>query len=158
VLKVRVRAPVKPTEDVDKVKKAVLNVFAGEVVVLDEGSGYYTVEGYSTSREALTKLYNLIRVEQIEPAFRSYLLRNRRGNTITILLHKQAAFMNRISLIDTDRESPLGAIHIEIETDNPDELINWLAPPLEPYPVKHSKHKGELKSGEASTEEGKSKK
>jgi len=154
-LRIRVRAPVKPTEDVEKVKKAVLNVFAGEVVVLDEGGGYCTVEGYSTSREALVKLYNLIRAEQIEPAFRSYLLRNRRGNTITVLLHKQAAFMNKISLIDSDRESPLGAIHIEIETDNPDELIDWLAPPLEQYPVKRSKRRSELKSEEANTEGGK---
>jgi len=154
-LRIRVRAPVKPTEDVDKVKRAVLNVFAGEIVVLDEGGGYYTVEGYSTSREALAKLYNLIRAEQIEPAFRSYLLRNRKGNTITILLHKQAAFMNRISLIDSDRESPLGAIHVEIETDNPDELIDWLTPPLEQSLIKRSKRKGEVRSGEAETGEGK---
>jgi len=129
MLRIRVLAPVKPTEDLEKVKKAVSNVFSGELVVIDEGNGYYRIEGFSTSREALMKLYNLIRIEQIDPAVRSYLLRNVHGNRITICLHKQAAFMNKISLIDSDRESPLGAIRIEIEADNPYELIDWLTPP-----------------------------
>ncbi|RLG80751.1 MAG: hypothetical protein DRO13_02985 [Thermoprotei archaeon] len=127
-MRIRVLAYAKPTEDPEKVREAVLNVFNGEVVVVEEGKGYYRVEGFSNSRSSLNKMYNLVRAGQIAPAVRSYLLKNKRGNAITILLHKQAAYMGKISLIDSDRESPLGAIRIEIEHDNPYEIINWLAP------------------------------
>ncbi len=132
MIRVKVTTTVKPTEDLDKVKKAVLNVFNGEIMVIEEGNGYYRIEGFSTSRDSLDKLYNLIRIEQIIPAARNYLLRNTRGRYITILLHKQAAYVNKISFIDSEHESPLGAIRIEIETDNPSELIDWLAPPYMP--------------------------
>ena len=133
MIRVRVVATVKPTEDVEKVKKAVENVFSGEITVIEEGNGYYRVEGYSGSRDSLDKLYNLIRIEQILPAARNYLLKNMRDRYITIYLHKQAAFMNKLSFIDSDRESPLGAIRIEIETDDPMKLIDWLAPPYKPH-------------------------
>ncbi|MET1160170.1 MAG: RNA-binding domain-containing protein [Thermoprotei archaeon] len=131
-MNIRVIAYVKPTEDVEKVKEAVRNVFDGEILVFEEGNGYYRIEGIAYSRKALEKLYELIRIEQIIPATRNYLLRNTRGNTITIMLHKQAAYMGKISLVDSDRESPLGAIRIIIEHANPREIIDWLAPEFKP--------------------------
>ncbi len=130
-MKIRIYTIVKPTEDPEKVKKAVENIFNGEVVIVDEGNGYYRVEGISTSRKALNKLYNMIRMEQVIAATRSYLLKNTRRNVITILLHKQAAYVNKLSFIDSDRESPLGAIKLVIEADDPKEIIDWLAPKIE---------------------------
>ena len=51
-----------------------------------------------------------------------------RGNTIVFKIHKQAAYVGKISFIDDDRESPLGAITFTIETSDPERLIDWLAP------------------------------
>jgi len=133
---IRVSCIVKPTEDLEKVKKAVENVFNGEIVVVEEGDGYYHIQGFSNTRDSLVKLYNLIRVNQIIPATRSYLLKNTVNGIIRIMLHKQAAYVNKISLIDYEKESPLGPIIIEIETDNHFEVIDWLAPETSTSQVK----------------------
>lgn len=123
-------APVKPTEDVEKVRRAVENVFSGELVVESEGGGYYRVVGFSNDLSSLSRLRDLIIAKQIRTAARSYLFKRALGNSIVILLHKQAAYVNSVSLVDSDRESPLGAIRIEIESDSVAEVVDWLAPPL----------------------------
>ncbi len=128
MLKIKVETIIKPTEDPVKVRKAVENVFTGEILVTNIGDGYKKVEGFSTSLESLSALYNLIRIEQIIPAARSYLLKGTRGNTIRFMIHKQAAYMRKISFVDSDRESPLGAIKFTIESQDPMRIIDWLTP------------------------------
>ncbi len=128
MLKIKVETIIKPTEDPGKVRKAVENVFTGEILVANIGDGYKKVEGFSTSLESLSALYNLIRIEQIIPAARSYLLKGTRGNTIRFMIHKQAAYMRKISFVDSDRESPLGAIKFTIESQDPMRIIDWLTP------------------------------
>lgn len=127
-MKIEVYAKIKPTEDPNKVKKAVQNVFNGDIIVVDEGDGYKRIEAFSSSISSLERLYNLIRAKQIIAAARSYLYKGLRGKTITFMLHKQAAFAGKISFIDSDRESPMGGIRFIIETDDPKRVIDWLAP------------------------------
>ncbi len=128
MLKIKVETIIKPTEDPVKVRKAVENVFTGEILVTNIGDGYKKVEGFSTRLESLSALYNLIRIEQIIPAARSYLLKGTKGNTIRFMIHKQAAYMRKISFVDSDRESPLGAIKFTIESQDPMKIIDWLTP------------------------------
>jgi len=127
-MKIIVETIVKPTEDLEKVKKAVLNIFDGELSIIEEKDNYRIIRCESSSRNSLEKLQNLIRMNQIIPASRTYMLKNIYGNTLTILLHKQAAYMNKLSFIDSDKESPLGAVKIMIETDDPMSVVDWLAP------------------------------
>ncbi|MGC9011789.1 RNA-binding domain-containing protein [Thermogladius sp.] len=124
--RVTVEAEVRPTESVEKVKKAVQNFFAGDLVVLEVREGWFIVRGVSDSIESLRALRDRARAEGIEPALRSYLVKNRRGNTTSLMLHKQAAYVGRISLIDTPKESPLGPITITIEGDDLDQSIDYL--------------------------------
>ncbi|MCD6300985.1 MAG: hypothetical protein J7L82_02830 [Staphylothermus sp.] len=126
MLMIKVETIIKPTEDPVKVRKAVENVFTGEIIVTNIGDGYKKIEGFSTSLDSLTALYNLIHIEQIIPAARSYLLKGTKGNTIKFMLHKQAAYMKKISFVDSDRESPLGAIKFTIESQDPMRIIDWL--------------------------------
>ena len=128
MLKIKVETIIKPTEDPVKVRKAVENVFTGEILVTNIGDGYKKVEGFSTRLESLSALYNLIRIEQIIPAARSYLLKGTKGNTIRFMIHKQAAYMRKISFVDSDKESPLGAIKFTIESQDPMRIIDWLTP------------------------------
>lgn len=127
-MRIRIYTFAKPTEDIDKVKKAIENIFSGVLVVTEEDKDYYRIEGISFDINSLNKLRELIRIKQIIPAARNYLLRRLKENSITILLHKQAAYTKNISLIDCDKESPLGAIWIEIEAENIEDIVNWLAP------------------------------
>jgi predicted RNA binding protein with dsRBD fold (UPF0201 family) len=128
MVRIRVTTRINPTEDIIKVKQAVRNIFDGELTVIKENGEAIRIEGFSTKLSSLGKLYNLVRIEQIIPATRSYLIKGIHGNTISFMLHKQAAFAGKISFVDGDNESPLGAIKFIIETDDPMRIIDWLAP------------------------------
>lgn len=121
---------VRPSEDIEKVKKAL-----STAIGLDNFTVEGLTKGFSIIRvecnkiECLEPLRNTIRAQQIEPAVRSYLYKRKENDVLTILLHKQAAFAGKISLIDSDRESPLGPVRIEIRgtKDEIEEVINYLS-------------------------------
>ena len=125
---VRVKAEVRPTEDIEKVRKAVRNVFNGRINVIDGEHGLKVIIGESDSAYSLIKLHDLIRIYRILDAARKSLQKGMRGNTIVFKLHKQAAYVGKISFIDSDHESPLGSITFYIESSDPGKLIDWLAP------------------------------
>lgn len=124
--KVRVEATVNPTEHLEKVKRAVENVFGAmnfEEKPLKQGSLLI-----AETVNALTKLHNLLRRQRIRNAARTLLLQGMRGKTITFYLNKQAAYVGRVSFSSSAGESPLGPIKVQIRCENPQEFIDWLAP------------------------------
>ncbi len=128
-MRVRIEAVVNPTEDVDKVAKAVSNIFTGNVIVEEGGSGYKYVVGESSSIESLKKLHYLIRAQRVLDTARSMLLKGVRGGEIAFRLHKQVAYVGKVSFVDEELNPPLGAINVYIECRDPGKLIDWLAPP-----------------------------
>lgn len=126
MIRITVETVVRPTEDLEKVKRAVNNVFEGELVIEDLGNGYYRLVGVSDKIDSLNKFKQIVVSENIGPAVRSYVKRRLVNNKIVILLHKQALFVSKVSLIDSERESPLGAVRITIEHHNPLEVIEKL--------------------------------
>lgn len=127
-IRVRVEAEINPTESEDKVKRAVENVLGNipvQVRPASEGS-LLVVEADGT--EALTKLYNLLRRERIRDAARGVLFEGLKGKTITFYLNKQVAYAGHVSFSKPVAESPLGPIEVQIECENPREMIEWLAP------------------------------
>lgn len=129
MLLVRVEAEVRPTEDPEKVVKAVKNLLDIELKVIELPNEYKLVTGESSNINPLRKLHALLRQERILDAARSYMLRNRRGNSLELKLHKQAAYVGRISLVTYDEESPMGPIRVIIASDKINDIIDWLAPP-----------------------------
>ena len=142
MLRIKIRCIIHPTEDKNKVLKAIKNIFDGEIRLVKIDENKYEVQGYSEDLRSLEKLHNMVRIEQIITAVRSYIEKHTRGNRITLIIHKQAAYANKLSLIDSDRESPLGAIRIEIESDNINEIKDWLAPEIFTPIRKRKKHAG----------------
>jgi len=125
---VTVEVDVNPTEDLEKVKTAVNNLFTNvELEVKTQRRGSLLV-ARAHSTEGLTKLYNLLRRERIRDAARGALFEGLSGKTITFYLNKQVAYVGHVSFSKPVAESPLGPIKIQIECDNPRELIDWLAP------------------------------
>jgi predicted RNA binding protein with dsRBD fold (UPF0201 family) len=49
------------------------------------------------------------------------------GNRIVFFLNKQAAYAGHVSFSAPEGESPLGPIQVILETENPEQLIDWLA-------------------------------
>jgi Uncharacterized protein conserved in archaea len=128
-LKVVVETEIRPTEDEERVLRAVTNIFDAEKVeIIDFGASRILVAS-SNSVSSLLKLHRAFRAERILDAARSVLKRGVRGSTIVFHLHKQAAYMGRVSFVDGDQESPLGAIRVTIHYSNPEDIIDWLAPP-----------------------------
>ncbi|MEM1703883.1 MAG: RNA-binding domain-containing protein [Zestosphaera sp.] len=125
----RVEVEVRPTESSDKVSRAVKNVLDIDLVEVGLSEGYKLLVGESNSIEALRKLHQYLRQQRILDSARAYMLKNVRGNSLELKLHKQAAFAGHVSLVTYDEESPLGPIRIIVVSDRIGELIDWLAPP-----------------------------
>ncbi|MEM0340343.1 MAG: RNA-binding domain-containing protein [Acidilobaceae archaeon] len=124
-----VEAEIRYTENRDKVIKAIKNlVDISSFTTIPSPRGEKAI-GESSSLEALLPLHQAIRVEKILDTVRSVLKKNKREDSTHLLFHKQAAFVGKVSIVDSDRESPLGAIKLLIVRDNIDEVIDWLAPP-----------------------------
>lgn len=115
---VTVRCPVNPSEDEEKVRKAVLSIFPDADLSLEDGM----LSGAAT----LDRFHRIIRNQRILDATRSVLLRNMRGNTTWLNLNKQVATLGKVSF--ADRNPVLGAIEVTIRDDDLEALIDRLAP------------------------------
>ncbi len=127
--RVRVEAEIRPTEDPEKVRRAVLNVFDPDNIKIEDYGDYKLLVAEASSIASLRKLHELLRRERILDAARSYMLRGVEEGTIVFKVNKQAAFVGRLSFVDMDRETPMGPITFIIESRRPMEVIDWLAPP-----------------------------
>jgi len=125
---IHVETEVNPTEDLEKVKRAVENIFGSvEFEVKPKKQGSLLI-AKAKGLDGLTKLYNLLRRERIRDATRGVLFEWLSEKSITFYLNKQAAYMGHISFSKPVAESPLGPIKVQIRCDNPRDFIEWLAP------------------------------
>lgn len=130
-VKVTARTLLLPTESVEKVKTALLNIVSieAENVHVEEVDEHSEIIVSGEGQGTLQKLHTLFREKRILGAARRTLRRGIRGNRIYFYLNKQAAFVGNLSFVgEFTNESPLGPIEIEISTNNPEKLIDWLAP------------------------------
>ena len=125
---VKIEAEVNPTEDPEKVKASIENIFTPSSIELIPQHRGDLLRAKATGREGLTKFYLLLRQERILSAARRILSKGTSGSSIVFCLNKQAAQVKRISFCEPEGESPLGPIRVEIESDEPKALIDWLAP------------------------------
>ncbi|TMI13430.1 hypothetical protein E6H35_07150 [Candidatus Bathyarchaeota archaeon] len=126
-MRVHGEAEVRPTEDAERVRKAVTNILRGEVEVrqIDEWSGQVLINGKDQS--SLERFRMILQRDQIRAAARSVLRRSAEGNRIVFFLNKQAAYAGHVSFSAPEGESPMGPIQVILETENPEQLIDWLA-------------------------------
>lgn len=124
----QVEVEVNPTEDVEKIRKAVENIFGS--LKLEEKPQHRgsLLRGQANDTENLSKFGNLLRRERIRDAARSVLFQGLRGKTITFYLNKQVTYAGHVSFCEPVAESPLGPIKVQIKSADPLKLINWLAP------------------------------
>lgn len=120
--KIVAKAPVNPTEDLDKVIMALSNVFDYDDILISEES--VTVTGNTS---CLFPFKEFLEKRQIRDTARRMILKglDETSETINLKLSKQAAFAGRINLVDNEL-SPLGEIKVKITTSNVEEFTNWL--------------------------------
>ena len=127
-IQVTIEAQINPTEEPQKVKQAVENVFGPVDFKLKPKTWGQLLTAQTTGTEGLTKLSNLIKRAQIIAASRKVLRSSATDDSITFYLNKQVAYAGHISFSQQTAESPLGPIKVEIKCDNPRKLIDWIAP------------------------------
>ena len=123
-IKIEVEATVNPTESVEKVKRALINVL-GEInlkhTVRRDGT---VLKAHLEGIESLRHLKELLRRMRIRDAARAHLTHSIRGDNLTFGLNKQAAYAGRVSFYHP-REALLGPIQITISGDV-DEVLRYL--------------------------------
>jgi uncharacterized protein len=123
-----VEVEVNPTESEEKVKKALWNLFGDMSTETKPASQGTVLVSETKSQEPLITLRNVLHRDHIRDAARKALHRGLQEYTLTFYLNKQAAFAGHVSFSEPEAESPLGPIKVTIQTDDPIQLIDWLAP------------------------------
>lgn len=118
VPRVVVKTICKPTENVDKVMKAMLNIFPD--LQIEQGD-----EELVGTTESLENMKELLEKQKIRSAARKVFRSSVEGNRLTLRLNKQVAFMGKVNFAE---KSPLGDIEVIVEDDNMEDLIDRLAP------------------------------
>lgn len=122
-LDVTIRSIVYPTEDQEKVKKAIKNLMGDiSLKTLNEGDVTF-IKGREKGLESLRQLRNTIGRARIRSATRALFERIAEENLLSFGLNKLAAFSGHVSFYDS--HSPLGPIQITMK-GNITEAIQYL--------------------------------
>ena len=122
-MEVAVTARLNPTESKEKLLKALENVFPDMEFKLADG----LFEAFGEGKETLAILKEHLKLQLIRASARSFLRARIEDDALSFGIHKQAAYMGKISFIDFP--IALGPITIEITGKDSDELetlVEWL--------------------------------
>jgi uncharacterized protein len=118
--KMTARARVNPTEDLDKVIRAISNIFKFDE--LEIGDGYVIVTG---DVESLLDLRESLKNRKIRDTAQRIFINGAEENRIKFSLSKQAALVSIPNFVDREM-SALGEIDVIIETDDVNRFIKWM--------------------------------
>lgn len=123
--KLVLEATVSPSEDPEKVAKAMGSVLGmgGETVSMGPG----TARLVTTDLRALEHLRDQLRDRRIRSAARRQMLLNRKGESTSIMLNRQAAAAGVVAVCGAPDESPLGPIYLSLSSERLDEALDWVA-------------------------------
>jgi len=116
---VTIRTPLRPTEDPEKVRTAILNLFPECEISLVQNE----VVGKAASLDGFKTLF---RNQKILDSVRKSLLAGVTPGSTVISLNKQAAFVKRVSL--SEGRTVLGNMEVTIESEDLERLIDEVAP------------------------------
>ena len=112
---------INPSENISKIKKAILNIFSDAQIEITNSMVKATA-----NIDSLSKIHEVISSRNTQKAYRRHLNRNLIDDSTWFYLNKQAAFSNVIALCDEADESPLGPIKIILKSKNIEKIIEWL--------------------------------
>ena len=125
---VYVETEINPTEDEEKIKKTIWNLFGDLSIQITPAHKGKMLTAKAKGADTLATLKNVLRRDRICDSSRKPLRQGITENTITFYLNKQVAFAGHVSFSEAMAESPLGPIKVIVKSENPRELIDWIAP------------------------------
>ena len=120
--KIEMTSVVNPSEDIDKIKQAITNIFPFSNFNEKESLAVFQ----SNNLHSLEKIYEAIHSKQSQKTYKRNLENNLEGNKTWFYLNKQAAFVNKIAICENEDESPLGPIKLILISSQINRIIDWL--------------------------------
>jgi predicted RNA binding protein with dsRBD fold (UPF0201 family) len=121
---VRLVATISPSESPEKVLIAAKNVVGECAYEIDESAG--EVRLVSNDVRSLRLIHDQLRDRRIRDAARRFLLKTKEGNSLLLMLNRQAAYVGTVAICSSPEESPLGPILLRITSPEADAVIEWL--------------------------------
>ncbi len=120
-----IRVVVHPTENLEKVKLAITNIF-GDIEIRESFDGYVKLlEGTINNMEELSTFRDILRRMRIRDAAYSLLQSAATDSKISFGLNKQAAYVGKVSF-HRSGASPMGPIQVELNGKK-SEIIEFLS-------------------------------
>jgi len=123
---VRIRAEVKPTEDEEKLLRAIKKIFPEVEFRLVQQQDRRFFIGESSEISSLKYVKENWRRRKVRSTAARLLREAARPGVVYMRLSKQAAYVGVASILDFDEEPAIGSIEVEVETSDPEELIKWM--------------------------------
>mgnify|MGYP003330034218 FL=1 len=121
--KIIVNCEINPSEEFDKVSKALNNIFPSLEILEDKNS----INLISEKLDSLENIFENIHSTNSQKTFLRNLDKNLKKESTWFYLNKQAAFVNKVVICEDSIESPLGPIKITIFSKQIDSIIDWVA-------------------------------
>jgi len=120
-----VRAEVNPTEDAEKVAKAIMNIFGPIALKTIERRGVTTLEARMEGIESLRHLRDNLARERIRDAVRGMLSHWASDEAeLSFGINRQAAYAGHVSIYQASH-APLGPIQVTVKGD-PEMVVSYL--------------------------------
>jgi len=123
--KIEMVCPVNLSEDPEKVKQAISNIFLFSEIKNEN----FSIKAYSKELRSLEKIYESILSTQSHKSYTRNLENNLKDDQTWFFLNKQAAFVEKVAICDESEESPMGPIKVILTSSNIDGIIDWIAFP-----------------------------
>lgn len=119
-MKITVTTQLNATENAEKIKAALENVFPK----ISFKSSKTSISGSSEAIENLSYIKEKVMEKQIKNTARYLILQYRTEAGARIMLNKQTLLLGKINFVE--EEYPLGNIIVDIETDNVEGLADYI--------------------------------
>ncbi len=120
--KIEMFCSINPSEDPEKIKKSILNIFPNSKIKIED----FSINAHSKDLTSFEKIYETIRFKRSQKNYRRNLENNLDNDTTWFYLNKQAAFAEEIAICEEAEESPLGPIKVILTSPDIDRIIDWI--------------------------------
>jgi uncharacterized protein len=120
--KIEMFCSINPSEDPEKIKKAISNIFPQSKIKTED----FSITAISKDLNSFEKIYETIHSKQSQKSYKRNLENNLENDSTWFYLNKQAAFVEQIAICEEAEESPLGPIKVIMTSSNIDEIIDWI--------------------------------
>ena len=120
--KIEMFCSINPSEDPDKIKKTISNIFPYSTIKTEN----FSISAQSKELKSFEKIYETIHAKQSQKTYKRNLEKNLENDTTWFYLNKQTAFVEKITICEEADESPLGPIKVVLISSNIDRIIDWI--------------------------------